>query len=128
MDYAEYIRRRAYLGGVENIGEEWYARICSWFGNEPACVNVNITSIVNSFAKEEAERICNDKCYGDEECIEMEYDLCLEQAYENISESKMTEILAKDFLNELIEQALPDLLDALAPRKTKKSILDYLRG
>ncbi len=124
VDYAEYIRRRAYLGGVENIGEEWYARICSWFGNEPACVNVNITSIVDSFAKEEAERICNDKCYGDEECIEMEYDLCLEQAYENISESKMAEILAKDFLNELIEQALPDLIDNLVPRK---SLLDYLK-
>jgi len=124
VDYSRYIRERAYLDGVEVIGEDWYARICSWFGNDKACTNVNITSIIDGFAREEARRICENKCYGDEECMEMEYDLCLEEAYENIAEDKMAEILAKDFMNTLIEQALPDLINELVPHKT---LLDYLK-
>ena len=117
VNYKELIKKRAYLNSVVTVDERWFAVICSHLGSEPACAMVDIMTIVENEVKKEVERILNEKCYDDEECREMEYDIALEEAYERISETKIAEVIAEEFINELIEQALPDLLENLIPRR-----------
>ena len=70
VDHASMIRSRAKFEDVEVIGNTWYAVICSWYGSDKACAKVNITSLIERLAKEEAERILDERCGDDEECRE----------------------------------------------------------
>ena len=117
VDYREFICRRAFIDGVDYAEGRWYAIVCSWFGTVKDCVRVEVTSIVQPVVREEARRILDDYCDGDEECRETYYDTALEEAAERLAESLIPEIVAKDHAKEIIEMACPDLLDALAPRR-----------
>lgn len=114
VDVERFICGRARVDGVEIDGHRWYARVCSWFGQERACVRVDVTGLVEPEVKREAERIADERCYGDEECIEAYWDSFLEEAEERLAESKLPEIIARDFERTLIEQACADLVSLLA--------------
>lgn len=119
INYEDIICKRAHVQDVVLENHNWYAIVCSHFGQEKHCVRIDITSKVEPIIREEAERILREECMGDEECMERYWDTAFEEAEEKLAESKIPEIVATDFVNEIIEMACPDLLDAMAPRKGK---------
>lgn len=121
IDYERFICKRAVVDDVVFEDNRWYAIVCSWFGQERACIRIDVTSIIEPLVRREAERVLEERCAGDEECIEYYWDLALEEAVERIAESELPMIAVKDHLDTIVEQACPDLLDALAPRMTEYS-------
>ena len=117
VDYEGLICGRAFVDDVVLEDGRWRAIVCSWFGQEKACVRIDVTSIVEPLVQREAKRILEEHCAGDEECEERYWDLALEEAEERIAEGKLAWIAVRDFERELVEQACPDLLDSLAPRR-----------
>jgi len=127
INHARFTCNRATIDDVIPEGGEWYAVVCSWFGHEKACVRVNVTSIVESLVREEARRVLEDYCAGDEECMEYYWDMAMEEAVERIAESKLAWIEVRDHEDTIREQACPDLIDALAPRK-EVPLTRWMRG
>jgi len=114
VDVGRIICRRARVDYVELEGHKWYAVICTWLGEQRACTRVNVTTLMEPEVEREAERLANDECYGDEECIETYWDRFLEEAEERLAESDVPYIIVKEHEEVLKEQACGDLVTLLA--------------